>query len=409
MVITSTMLPRVAMLIIGIMAIRALGMSDYGLFSLALTTGIILGQFVPDSVSAYLASSMTKKNNSAEIETRIALQKGYALTIKLTIVVLAVIYVSIMLIQTFQTNTKLIICTLILSAAYPIFSISQVTSNIMALKGYETKLSINAILVAVVQVSACSFLSIIWGVIGLAIGYLLSTVLYAYVTAKIIPTDIKRELIRRVKIKRILKPTLPKGFSKLMLSLALGAPTHWVVLQVLGSSENGLFEVGKFSYAYYFYTLIVIIPSSLQSYTIGKISTTINEINSKYSAKKIFIISSGLILIFTTIVGMCLVILNQIMLPFLTSNHSESQFVVVDYSIIAGMIGTTSILISQYLIASKKYGIQLYGTLISGSIYIAASTIMILYFNFGAKGAIIGLGFAQLVQSTILLFSILRK
>lgn len=393
------------MLVVGLFAVRLLGVEAFGAFSLAFATGIGLLQFVPDAVSVYFArlrwigegagSTPSTSARVAGIATVSALLALIALTVGV-----ALLIPSLYLFEPYASDASLRQATVILAVASPLFGVGQVLTAQLTVNGHERAGMSQALVLGVAQLTLPVLGAYAGGMVGLAWGLLAAIVVfatYAWLNGRRLLSLGK--LPRRGEFLSSLRSTASdaNGLARLTLSLLLGAPVHWFVLRMLGSQENGLYEVGNFAYAYYFYTFMILVPSSMQSYLVGRLTRArggaLGEGGRSGTARIV-----GYVALLATAAAGLFAAAHTLLSPTVLGTGSFDLLLPGYLCIASGAIGIGAIIASQTIISDGHFSLQLKGTVVSACVYAGSAGIAIYGLGMGAAAVAAALGLGQAMQ-----------
>jgi hypothetical protein len=389
-ILISSLLPKLTMIVIGLSIIKLYGFELFGQYIIALTTGFILIQIISDAISGYYATNENLDVKNIEIYNTIksALKNALILLIPSIIIILVIIIDC----EPFINNINIKNASYIYIIAGTLNVAIQIINNQLNINGYSKLILIISIISCILQIIFSIYgiilANIMWLAIGMAASLSITFILQIYFLYKNI-------YVKNTENNNNIENKNEKNLNnllKLTISFLLGAPVHWVVLKILSSGNNGIEEVGIFSYAFYFYTVINLVPSIMQPYIINHLSTKkydVSEIiNNIKKINKIKIICISLIL-YIAYLFCTILILNK--------ELSTKLIAIGLVSILSGFIGVIAILLMQYVISEKRYTNHLILNILSSVFYMVISYVMVTNM-YGALGVFISLIIAQTMQ-----------
>jgi hypothetical protein len=406
------LLPRISSIIIGVIVIRTLGVEQYGEYMLSLSTGLLLLQFIPDAISTYCVTKIGSRHEIGSQELARIVREGFSIAIRLSVpAVVAVLIISTQ-VEPFAQNNRLRDATLTFLLGFPFLCLSQVLGSQLSLLGFERRVMFASVASTLVQLAFSLVGASKFGVMGLAVGITMAAALSAALTLAIYEGPAKRVLqrgefhdVRKIR----LGLTVPAAVVRLCGSFALGVPVHWFIMRMLAASEGGMYQVGIFAYAYYFYTFLIIVPSSMQSYIVG----TLARVNSNKCDSEGGVLrgrpNGRLIVIGALLLTIFICVFHWLMSPIVLGADRNLDTLGPGFlGITSGVIGVAAILASQYLMSLRFFGFQLSGTVVAATTYGVFSFLFAIVFSYGANGVLVALGLAQAIQ-TVYILVILRR
>jgi hypothetical protein len=406
------LLPRISSIIIGVIVIRTLGVELYGEYMLSLSTGLLLLQFIPDAISTYCATKIGSRYEIGSQELARIVSEGFDIAIRLSVPAMVAVLIISTQVEPFAQNSRLRDATLMFLLGFPFLCTSQVLGSQLSVLGFERRVMFASVATTLAQLAFSLVGASKFGVMGLAVGITMAAALSAALMLAIYEGPAKRVLQRGEchDVEKIrLRLTVPAAIVRLCGSFAMGVPVHWFIMRMLAASEGGMYQVGIFAYAYYFYTFLIIIPSSMQSYIVG----TLARFNSKRCDSEGGVARGrpnwSLIVIGALLLAIFICVLHWLMSPIILGADRNIDTLSPGFlGITSGVIGVAAILASQYLMSLRFFGFQLSGTVVAATTYAGFSYIFAIVFSYGANGVLIALGLAQAIQTVYILIMLKR-
>lgn len=405
--LVGVLLPRISSIIIGVIVIRYLGVELYGEYMLSLSTGLLLLQFIPDSISAYCATKIGSRHDIGYQWLARILREGFSFAVRLSVPAMVAVLIVSTQVEPFAQNDRLRDATLTFLLGFPFVCISQVLGSQLSILGFERRVMFASVASTLAQLAFSLVGASKFGLMGFALGIIMAAALSTALMLAIYKGPARRILQRGEShdvIKIRLRLTVPAAILRLCGSFAMGVPVHWFIMRMLAASEDGMYQVGVFSYAYYFYTFLIIVPSSMQSYIIGALAR-VNSIkcdseggvHRSKPSMRLVVIGAFLLTIF-------ICVFHWIMSPIVLGADRNINTLSPGFlGIASGFFGIAAILASQYLMSLRFFRLQLSSTVVAATTYAGLSYLFAILFNYGAIGVLLALGLAQLIQVVYIL------
>jgi O-antigen/teichoic acid export membrane protein len=394
LVFCSTVMQRLSMLVMTIVAAQTIGANELGKFAMVYATCVNLTGFIGDALAATINQRVASAvDQPVQVRYEIAgMILSFCVLVALgfgIIVLLCAPLISIFVSGSTELATYISVAGLMTIFLLP----NTVMNALLNVFGRN--------LVAALVASAGAVTSVLFGLsgayyhgaFGMCVGFATGTILLSVMYLVVLKYQFLQTFLGFDNVRKYFASSVFSSFTfPTMATLALGGPVHWLCMSFLGSSTSGMRQIAIFTAMFQWYSILTFIPGALLNFSIPLLASA------KAHSETFFRLRSlQVIMAVTMVVGVLMVLivsLKSYILALYGSDFATEASVLVLLAV-CGFLAALIAVMNQISWAVGKTWSSLVAAFSYGTVYVISAYVFIEVLHFGASG----LGWSILIAS----------